>query len=506
MCISGLMHNVSSLRRRCLGEVCASILMGYQKDIQCGRNSILRHVVAVLVSVAICGAVYSVDYEAQAQEQTPKAVAEKEARHRLAIKIVETARHLIALGKTEEAYDFLRRAARSASAESADSALIRYMTAQALLADGHYVQAAEMLGRLIRERPGLERVSLDYAAVLFTLGRDDEADTIFRDMRRQEHLSPETKRQIETYLQRIRARQRWKLDFDLGFWRDDNVNNASEDESVAIPAFGGLRFTLDQRPVRALVARTGARLRWREPLVENGRLYMETHVSTARNTAVGASEYNRTWASLSTGPRLRYAAEMAGRIRSGLLLADLGIQRNWRGGDGYTRGLWAGIGVEQTIDQDWRVGGFPRVWHSEYDQGGDDAKLRGRSLDFYFARRIGSGWLTVGRKVAREAPERGDLGWNSRAASVRYATNIGRDWSLSAGAGLSRTTFDAVAPLFLTRREDRTRNISLTASHRKLAWEGYLPELTLNWSRTASNIPLYDREVRTLQLGIRRLF
>ena len=40
----------------------------------------------------------------------------------------------------------------------------------------------------------------------------------------------------------------------------------------------------------------------------------------------------------------------------------------------------------------------------------------------------------------------------------------------------------------------------------RLAWEGYLPELTLNWSRTESSIPLYDREVRTLRLGMRRLF
>ena len=162
--------------------------------------------------------------------------------------------------------------------------------------------------------------------------------------------------------------------------------------------------------------------------------------------------------------------------------------------------------MEQTIDRDWRVGGFPRVWTTRYDEGTDAAEPRGRSLDLYVARRIGDGWLTAGGKVSRETPERRDLRWRSRAVSLRYATSIGRDWSLSAGAGLTRTTFDAVAPLFLTRRDDRTRNIGITASHRRLAWEGYLPELTLNWSRTESSISLYDREVRTLRLGLRRLF
>ena len=194
---------------------------------------------------------------------------------------------------------------------------------------------------------------------------------------------------------------------------------------------------------------------------------METHLSGARNTAIGASEYNRTWAGLSTGPRLRYAAEIAGRRRPGLLLADLGVERRWRGGEGYTSGLWAGIGVEQTIDRNWRAGGFPRVWTTLYDEGTDADNPRGRSLDLHVARRIGDGWLTVGGKVSRESPERRDLRWTSRAASLRYATTVGRDWSLSAGAGLTRTSFDAVAPLFLTRREDRTHDIGITASHRQ---------------------------------------
>ena len=144
--------------------------------------------------------------------------------------------------------------------------------------------------RLAESRPDLDRVRLDHAAVLLTLSRDDEADAVFRDLRRQEILGSETRRAIEGYLERIRARQRWQLDFDLGVWRDSNVNNATEAETVAIPAFGGLRFALDQRPVRAWVARTGGRLRWREPLTDDGRLYLETHASAARNTAIGARE------------------------------------------------------------------------------------------------------------------------------------------------------------------------------------------------------------------------
>ena len=436
----------------------------------------------------------------------PNNVSEGPAPEHAAARAAFEARRLLAEGRTDAAYALLLREGEAAWHAGIDTTALRYLAAQALLQLDRHAEAALVLESLAESRPDLDQVRLDHAAVLFTLGRDDEANAIFRDMRRQERLSPEARRIVEEYLQRIRARQRWQLDFDMAVWHDDNVNNAAEDETVAIPAFGDLRFTLDQRPVSAWVARTGARLRWREPLTSEGRLYLESHAFAARNTAIDKSDYNRTWAGLSAGPRLRYTAEIAGRNRPGLLLADFGVERRWRGGEPYARGLWVGLGVEQTIDRDWRGSVFPRLWTTRFDEEGDAADPRGRSLDLYVARRIGGGWLTVGGKLSRESPDRPDLRWTSRALSLRYATTIGPDWSLTARAGLTRTSFDEAAPLFLMRRKDRTHDLGITASHRRLAWEGYLPELTLNWSRTHSSIPLYEREVRTLRLGMRRLF
>ena len=415
---------------------------------------------------------------------------------------VEAARRLIAAGEPEAAYALLRDAVREAP-EGADTSALRYTAAQALLAAGHLAQAAQLLGPLAEERPDLHRVRLDYAAVLFDLGRDDEAAAVFRQVRRAEGLPKATKRAVEDTLAHIRARQRWRLDLDTGLWRDDNVNNAPERDSVAIPAFGGLRFTLDQKPVRAWVARAGARLRWREPVGE--RTSLETKASLARNTALRASEHNRTWAGLSTGPRLHYALDVGGRSRPGLFGADLGVERRWRGGEDYAKGLWAGLGLEQAVARDWRVGAFPRVWTTRYDRA-RDAKPWGRSLGVYASRRTGPGWLTAGAKAARETAKERALRWRSREASLRYTADVGRDWHVSARAALARTRFDAEEWLFRTRREDRTVEAGLTLSHRALAWEGYLPELILDWSRTRSTIPLYDRTARTLRVGVRRLF
>ncbi len=218
-----------------------------------------------------------------------------------------------------------------------------------------------------------------------------------------------------------------------------------------------------------------------------------------------ASAHDRTWAGLSTGPRLHYALDIGGRPRPGLFSASLGVERRWRGGEGYAKGLWAGLGLEQAVARDWRLGVLPRVWTTRYDRARGE-KPRGRSLALHVARRVGPGWLTAGAKAARETAKARTRSWTSREASLRYAADVGRDWQVSLRAALARTRFDAEEWLFRARREDRAREVGLTLSHRKLAWEGYLPELTLGWSRTRSSIPLYDRTARTVRIGVRRLF
>ena len=409
-------------------------------------------------------------------------------------------------GENEKAYQKLVQALRDAERSKADTTNVLILLSQVLLRMNQLAVATQVLGVVAARRPQVDRIQLDYAVLLFALGKDDAARAVLFDLRRRQSLSDTQRRNVENILEQIRDRQSVKWEFDVGFWRDDNVNNAPEDETAPIPALGGLRFTLDQRPVSAWIARVGARLRWQRPITESGRLYAETHASVARNNAIGASRYDRTRARLSTGPRLHYTAEIAGRLRPGLLLADLGIQRSWCGGVGCSSGLWARIGVEQSVDWNWRVGGIPRVWIMRYDEETSAANPVGRSLDLYILRRIGAGWLKVGGSIAREKPRDRLLRWTSRSASIRYDVDIGANWGLSVDGSLTRTTFDTEALLFLTRREDRTHNISLTASHRRLAWEGYLPELTLNWSRTVSSIPLYDRETHVLRLGLRRLF
>ena len=420
---------------------------------------------------------------------------------------LRTADEWIARGEAGKGLALLRQVLPYAEARGADTTPVRFLMAQALMRLRHYEEAALILAELVAEQPAVDRFVLDYAAVLFELGLDEDAKAVFRQVRSERELPPVVRRNVERFLERIRARQPLRIDFDLGFWHDDNVNNAPEHETVEVPIFGApLSFTLNEQPVSAWVARTGVQARWRRALDDGRRVSIETRASAARNTALGASEHNRTWLRAAIGPRFRYSTEFGGRARPGMVLADVGAERRWRGGDGYATSLWTGLGLRQTFTRNWNAGLFSRLWVTRYDDGNADADPIGRSLAVRVRRGIGPGWLTVGGALAREAPETRRLRWISRTLSLAYAADIGQGWNLSLRGSLSGTRFDDEHRLFRIRRDDRSYVAGLTVSHRSLSWEGYLPEFTVSWRRMSSNIPVYDRKLLSMRVGLRRLF
>ena len=442
--------------------------------------------------------------EGRAQEAAPSGQDGPQQRIEGALRSADA---WIARGESAKALALLREVLPFAEAHGADTTPVRFLTAQALMRLRRNEEAALVLAGLVAEHPAVDRFVLDYAAVLFELGRDDDARAVFREVRSERELPPAVRRNVERFLERIRARQPLRIDFDLGFWHDNNVNNAPEREAVEVPVFGvPLSFTLNEQPVSAWVARTGVQARWRHALGERRRTTLETRASLARNTALGASEHNRTWARASFGPRFRFSTELAGRPRPGMVLADVGAERRWRGGDGYATSLWTGLGVRQTFTRNWNAGVFTRLWTTRYEDEDADVDPLGRSVAVKVRRGIGPGWLTVGGTLARETPKIRRLRWTSRALSFAYAADLGRGWNLSLRGSLSGTRFDGEHRLFGVRRDDRSHGAGLTVSHRSLSWEGYLPELTVSWRRTASNIPVYERKLLSMRVALRRLF
>ena len=390
-------------------------------------------------------------------------------------------------------------------APAADPVGPRFREAQDHMRAGRFEQAEPILRWILRTNPELVRAQLDHALVLFQLGRDDEAKKIFLSIRHKPDLPFAVRRNVEDFLERIRARAPFQLGFDFGLWRDENVNNASEAETVDIPVFGTtLPFTLDERPQAAWVARTGVNLRWRKPV--SPQTHLEVRTAASRDTAIGEPDFNRTHVSVSVGPRIRYFLGGAGqRPLFGQVNADLGAQRHWRGGDGYSTVGWLGLGADQAISANWRIGAQASYWKTAYDEGANAIEPTGQSYYAGVSRRIGPGWLTVGGKMSREMTKRENRRWKGREATVSYGATLWRDLSVSARASLGDREYEGME-VVQKRRSDDIYAVDVKLSHRALAIEGFLPVLNLGWSRTASSVVLYDRTARTARIGMRRLF
>ena len=113
-------------------------------------------------------------------------------------RVLALAQVLIDAGKAETAYRLLRRAAIEASEKGADTAAIWFLAARALLAGRHYSQAADLLRSLAEDRPELDRAKLDYAEVLFILGRDEESGEVFREILAEKRPAPACKEKRRT--------------------------------------------------------------------------------------------------------------------------------------------------------------------------------------------------------------------------------------------------------------------------------------------------------------------
>ena len=383
---------------------------------------------------------------------------------------------------------------------------ILFLAAQAYMGLGNREMATRILGRLAKEYPQVDRLQLDYAAMLYSMGRDEEADAIFREIREKKGLPEPVQRNVEKFLERIHRRKSLLIDYDFSVWKDDNVNNATEVDQVEIPLFGGLPFTVNEKPVEAWVMRTGVNLLHRTPLREDGSLRLNSRAGLARNTARNAKAHNRTWLNLSTGPQWFYLTEFAGHKFPGYANADVGYEKRWRGGDSYSGSAWVRLSTRQSLPRHWALGGYVRYWKTRYSEGSSRLDPKGQAFNLYAERTLRSARVTAGWTFSTEHPDLSTQRWKSHQGMLAYETVFGLNWHMSAVATLSESRYQGIDPLFQRRRKDQHRNFHVTVSNRALSWNGYLPELTFGLTETKSNIDLYDRDNLTLRLGLQKLF
>ncbi len=158
---------------------------------------------------------------------------------------VRQARQLLKSGQGAQAYELLKKHV-DARAGDPDFDLLLGMAA---IDAGKPNQAIFALERVLDVQPGNDLARAELARAYYELGENDTAKEEFEAVRGRQ-LPPSIATTIDQYLsgieQRLGAtRTRYDAFIETGLGYDSNVNSATSDSQVAVPALGGLVFTLN---------------------------------------------------------------------------------------------------------------------------------------------------------------------------------------------------------------------------------------------------------------------
>lgn len=158
---------------------------------------------------------------------------------------VTRAKQQLDSGHAQEAYDLLKPL-QSTRAGDPD---FDFVLGSAALALGKNTEAVFALERVLAVQPNSAPARAQIARAYFNLKETETAKREFDNVKKQQAVPPEVSETIDRFLDaitRIEESQRTAIHgyVEIGFGYDTNVNSALSDSQVAIPAFGGVVFTL----------------------------------------------------------------------------------------------------------------------------------------------------------------------------------------------------------------------------------------------------------------------
>ena len=153
--------------------------------------------------------------------------------------LLDQAEALIAKGQAEQAYQLLKPQADARAGE----ANFDYVYASAALDAGQAMDAVFALERVIDANPDHGPARAKLALAYLALGETDNAESEFGKVKDMD-LPEDVAKTIDKYLSQIEryetlTRPQWRRYVKTGFGYDSNVNAATDDGQVAVPALGG---------------------------------------------------------------------------------------------------------------------------------------------------------------------------------------------------------------------------------------------------------------------------
>jgi len=220
---------------------------------------------------------------------------------------VQQAQALLDGGQPQAAYELLKPMEEARAGDPA----FDYVYGLAALDSGRALEAVFALERAVDALPESGRARAELARAYLALGDTDEAKGEFDKVQAMD-LPDDVQRTIDRYLSTIdqyhdASRTRWRPYVRTALGYDSNVNAATDEQNIAVPALGGLVFELSDtsREAESAVWDIGAGVRITSPIDYARGLSLFVNIDLDHRLALEESDFSTLYANGQVGVNWR---------------------------------------------------------------------------------------------------------------------------------------------------------------------------------------------------------
>jgi tetratricopeptide (TPR) repeat protein len=396
---------------------------------------------------------------------------------------------LVQQGNPDEAQRLLEAAIEAAP----DNQQPRFLLGMLAMAEKDYRRAVGIFRGILIDHPDAVRVRLELARAYYLNGDYQNADRQFRAVRAGDLPAP-VLANVDGFLFQIRQAKEWSYSFSIALAPDTNINGATTERELEL---FGLPFTLseDARKKSGIGANVEGSLEFAPHIAPNARWRIGGAV---QRREYDGDMFDDMVVSMQTGPRVVLP-------HWDLSILATGMNR-WYGGDLYSQARGG------RIEAMWHPGGRSVFSASlglldlDYTKMDDrdglvlSASLAGfRQLDATSAltARVG-----INRQDAREPAY---ANWSGLFAAG-YQRELPAGFSIYLEPSIGFADYDAALVAFDRARSDRVYSGTLALLNRHIVFDRFTPRVAYTFTRTDSNIDLYDFNRHRIEIGLTTVF
>ena len=366
---------------------------------------------------------------------------------------------------------------------------------------GDYETAISIYKKILDDQPDLARIRFELALCYMKMGRWYRADYHLRLAMAGKDLPEDVKQMMAYYRYVIRQNKRWNVWFNFGAAPDSNINNGNGGQECIVNGWG--RFCRDLKEPKSVV---GANLtlggnyefvlsdqwRWKS----DANLYSNTY---------NDHDYDDLYLSASTGPRYIWS-------RGDIWLAGIGARR-WYGGERYNYSYGTKLDTNYDFTRKLSGGLSLRYMENKYDEYG--AFLNGNTyaantrVSYSFNARLYS-ILRAG--ITREDTINPAYSYWQPNVAIGLGIEMPYGFHIYAEPSFYWSKYDD--PQWVVKdnqfarvtERDFVQRYSVSISNNKFDVWGFVPTLTISYTKRDSNIWQREYNKTALEFTMQQRF